>query len=305
MPITLTWNDTNTTETGHKVYRSLSPMSVGSLPEPIATLGANVTSYMDSDVVEGQTYYYRVAAVRNASEAVSSEITVQAVAANPLVAPSGLVLELVAEEGGGSTLPSIIGEAFGGGFYAGNLIYADGEYIIIVAPKSSEALLAQKTENSTSVGTSSYHDGSANSSAMQGDTFPAAQHCRNYLGGGFNDWYLPSRDELEVLYRNLKPSTSTNYTGSRSESGSVGGNANSVPLGAPYTSGSPSQTTVVEFKVGGAEALVESAWYWTSSQASAQTSFAWVQRFNDGLQGTTSKTNLFNVRPIRRVAKTA
>lgn len=98
MPITLTWNDTNTTETGHKVYRSLSPMAVGSLPAPIATLGANVTSYTDSDVVEGQTYYYRVAAVRNASEAVSSEISVQAVAANLLVAPSGLVLELVPGE---------------------------------------------------------------------------------------------------------------------------------------------------------------------------------------------------------------
>lgn len=82
MPITLTWNDTNTTETGHKVYRSQSPMTVGSLPAPIATLGANVTSYTDNDVVAGQTYYYRVAAVRNASEAVSSEITVQAVAAN-------------------------------------------------------------------------------------------------------------------------------------------------------------------------------------------------------------------------------
>lgn len=95
MPITLTWNDTNTTETGHKVYRSLSPMTVGSLPAPIATLGTNVTSYVDADVVAGETYYYRVAAVRNASEAVSSEITVQAVAANLLVAPSGLVLELV------------------------------------------------------------------------------------------------------------------------------------------------------------------------------------------------------------------
>lgn len=98
MPITLTWNDTNTTETGHKVYRSLSPMTVGSLPVAIATLGANVTSYVDADVVAGETYYYRVAAVRNASEAVSSEISVQAIAANLLVAPSGLVLELVPGE---------------------------------------------------------------------------------------------------------------------------------------------------------------------------------------------------------------
>jgi hypothetical protein len=33
---------------------------------------------------------------------------------------------------------------------------------------------------------------------------PAAKACADYRGGGFSDWYLPSRDELNRMYQNLK-----------------------------------------------------------------------------------------------------
>ena len=32
---------------------------------------------------------------------------------------------------------------------------------------------------------------------------PAAKACMDYRGGGFDDWFLPSRDELDLMYRNL------------------------------------------------------------------------------------------------------
>lgn len=32
----------------------------------------------------------------------------------------------------------------------------------------------------------------------------AASVARRYDGGGFNDWFLPSKDELNLIYNNLK-----------------------------------------------------------------------------------------------------
>lgn len=60
----------------------------------------------------------------------------------------------------------------------------------------------QSTANgntSTGIGT-----GLANSNAIiaqVGHTGSAAQVCRNYNGGGLTDWFLPSKDELNELYK--------------------------------------------------------------------------------------------------------
>lgn len=198
-------------------------------------------------------------------------------------------------------LPTVIGQAFGGGFYAGKIRYADGDYIIIVAPKSAETSLSHKTANSATAGTSSYHDGLANSNNMNNATHPAAQYCRAYAGGGFSDWHLPARDQLELLYRNLKPDTTANITGARGESGNHGDNANSVPAGASYTAGSPAQTAAAAFKTGGAEAFTVPTWYWTSTEYAPGTSLAWIQRFSDGGQGGDGKAYAYRVRPVRRL----
>ena len=38
--------------------------------------------------------------------------------------------------------------------------------------------------------------------ALEGNPFQGTELCINYRGGGFNDWYLPSIRELQLLWRN-------------------------------------------------------------------------------------------------------
>lgn len=54
------------------IYRSSAPMTEGSLPAPIA-VGLSTMYYVDSDVVEGAKYYYRVGVTRGSVEKVSLE----------------------------------------------------------------------------------------------------------------------------------------------------------------------------------------------------------------------------------------
>jgi hypothetical protein len=68
-------------------------------------------------------------------------------------------------------------------------------------------------------------DGAANTAAMVTAGIadhPAANFCKNLSIGGFTDWYLPARYELDIAYFNLKPSTAANNT-------SWGSNIYSVP----------------------------------------------------------------------------
>jgi len=189
-----------------------------------------------------------------------------------------------------------------GGFFVGVMRYSDGDYLLIDAGKAAETSLTYKTASAATAGTDSYHDGLANSNAMNDAGHPAAQYCRAYRGGGFDDWYLPARDERELCYRRLKPGTASNQMGSRSESGNHGDNANSVPIGASYTTTAPAQTSAAAFRSGGAEAFNDAGtWYWTSTQYAPYTGGVWIQRCSDGGQNYNYKTYSFLVRPVRRV----
>ena len=191
------------------------------------------------------------------------------------------------------------GEAFGGGFFAGQISTAGNgiaDYNLVIGPVASALVLRQwKTSNTTTAGTSSVIDGPSNSSSMNNASHPAAQFCEALTIGGFSDWYMPAKNELEVCYFSLKPTTGSN-------NGSSGTNANAVPARASnYTAGNPAQTTASAFQAGGAEAFATSNVYWSSTQFSATN--AWFQYFNNGSQLPYSyKTSSNYVRAIRRVA---
>ena len=207
--------------------------------------------------------------------------------------------------------PSTIGQAFGGGYYAGKITDGGVGYYIIVAPQATgeNTALAWKTTNDAGPsGVQTLTNGPASTLAMfnAGSTlYPAATYCHNLSIGGFTDWYLPARDELEVVYRAFKPIATANNTGTRPATGFGGDglvngtNANSIPAGAAYTAGSPAQTAVAKYiTVSGTEAFTATD-YWSSTEFSA--TFAWVQNFGNGTQYSNVKPDTKYVRAVRRL----
>jgi hypothetical protein len=122
---------------------------------------------------------------------------------------------------------------------------------------------------------------------------PAAQFCTGLSIGGFTDWYLPARFELEIAYANLKPTTTNNST-------SWGINDYSVPPRAVnYTTGSPAQTLVTAFQNTGAEPFVNDQ-HWSSSEFNA--SQAWTVSYSNGAAASgNTKSTALRVRAFRRV----
>jgi hypothetical protein len=192
-------------------------------------------------------------------------------------------------------LPAI-GAAYDGGFYAGQIgVSGVATHNLVVGPLSSaQSTLEWKTSNTSTAGTDSAIDGPANSAAMNNASHPAAQFCEGLTIGGFSDWYMPAKNELEICYYNLKPTTTINFTSS-------GINTNAVPeRTSNYTSGTPAQTSAAAFQSGGSEAFDSGNSYWSSTQASS--TFANTQNMSNGRQySNAAKYNSSPVRAVRRI----
>lgn len=166
-------------------------------------------------------------------------------------------------------LPTIIGQEFGGGFYAGDIEDNGQMYKLIVADIEADVYsLAWMSPHEDWPQAASITNGLGNTQSMAGDArFLAGNHCLDWRGGGFADWYMPAKDELNVLYLGLKPSASD----------------------------CPDR-----FKTGRDQAFHASHYYWTSTQYSSTR--AWGQRFSDGNQyGPSKNATDIRVRPVRRL----
>ena len=111
-------------------------------------------------------------------------------------------------------MPVAIGDSYGGGIVAYILEEGDPGYdagvqhglIAAIADQSSATIqwyngsYVETGATGTAIGT-----GQANTTAIvtvQGAGSYAAQFCNNLTVGGYNDWFLPSKDELNKLYLN-------------------------------------------------------------------------------------------------------
>ncbi|GDX32006.1 hypothetical protein LBMAG15_09400 [Actinomycetes bacterium] len=128
----------------------------------------------------------------------------------------------------------------------------------------------------TAIGT-----GSANTTAMQSDACSsgAGISARAYRGGGFSDWFLPSKDELNAM---------CNYS------------RNPTAPAAPSVSCFGSAGSQDGTFAGGAYGFVEDG-YWSSSQDSRghPNDGGWVQGLGEVSQFVELKNATARVRPIR------
>jgi hypothetical protein len=191
-------------------------------------------------------------------------------------------------------VPTTPGTPFAGGFYAGRIRTRDAVYALIVAPKAEGETQGKWLPRATDVPAAcSCHDGRANTAALAEAGSPLAKWAQDLRIEGHDDWYLPSRDELEVLYRALKPTTQENWTHFRD-----GENPSAEPIGYPYTKSAPAQTEAGAFRDGSEQAF-ESAWHWSSTQYSP--GYAWDQVFADGYQSNDVKSYAGRARAVRRL----
>jgi hypothetical protein len=223
----------------------------------------------------------------------------------------------------GTTLTINVSSVSGSGTLTDWSIMA--QYRIIVAPKSTgeSSSKTYKVDNTAApAACQTLTEGRKATLAMvaAGDatTYPAAHFCNNLNIGSKTDWYLPARDELELCWRNLKPTADNNYvTADRSDSainytllGSIddvdvahGHNQNSSPHGDAYMLTVPGQVASGKnFRTGESEAFAyASYYYWSSSEVSA--TYAWRQSWNSGVPGYQylgNKYAAFYVRAVRR-----
>lgn len=210
--------------------------------------------------------------------------------------------------------PTTIGQAYGGGYYAGQIsTTANGvaTHYLIVAPKATgESTIDNirwKNGGLTTTGANSVINGPSNTSiitalAATDSNYQAALFCLNVDNGGgiggYTDWYIPATYELEVLYYFLKPNTVANATG-------TGANPYAVspePVNTNHTSGSPAQTSATGangFRTGEANTFTANV-YWTSTEISSSNATN-INFYNGQIDETALKYSNGTVRLVRRI----
>lgn len=160
--------------------------------------------------------------------------------------------------------PALIGDAFGGGFFAGQINISGTKYNLIVADKSVGGAYGKTWGPTSTTGFTSEIDGPTNSAGISalGSTYEAARFCENLNTGGFTDWYLPATNELNTLYYYLKPNTNINNDAS-------GANANAVspqPVSTNFTLSDPAQTSATSFRTGASSQEFELEEHFSSTE---------------------------------------
>ncbi len=98
--------------------------------------------------------------------------------------------------------PTKVGDAYQGGIVFS--IDNTGNHGLISSATDQGFSVTWWNGNFVSTGATSLTNGSSNTTSIittQGNTNTyAAKLCKDFRGGGYSDWYLPSKSELDLLY---------------------------------------------------------------------------------------------------------
>lgn len=144
-------------------------------------------------------------------------------------------------------------------------------------------------------GAGSFADGMGNTMALAEAGSPLAEWALSIEVEGNRDFFIPATDQLERVYRALKPTAGSNSLFMRS-----GINLHAEPPAHPYSAEGPQQTDVALFRKGEPEEIEARRW-WTSTQNAGWDDYAWAQYFGDGCQGTWNKNNALPALGLRRI----
>jgi hypothetical protein len=101
-------------------------------------------------------------------------------------------------------LPTVVGESWTGGYYAGDVTYGGKTYAIIVAPKATgEADKQQLQGNGQYSGND--NDSLLNTNNLAALNGAAAVWAKTLSIGGKSDWLVPSLAVMQVISNNLRP----------------------------------------------------------------------------------------------------
>ena len=157
---------------------------------------------------------------------------------------------------GGSSNDFYLGQDTLGGIVFYIYIGSDGNQHGLIVNKNEST--AQWESSGTTTNATRSWDGAYNTGLMTSS--PAADYVNGLTDGGFTDWYLPSIDELSILWHNRF-------------------HANNA------------------LNAGGFTLLSNTAYYWSSTESLATSAFAFL--FNGGHTNTNGKPNAHSVRAVR------
>lgn len=206
-------------------------------------------SYTETDPVFGASV---------ASGITGTDITYWNSKQDQLVAGTNITIvgNTISATGGGSTNNFYLGQDTLGGIVFYIYIGSDGNQHGLIVNKNEST--AQWQSSSTTTNATRSWDGVYNTGLMTAS--PAANYVNGLTDGGFTDWYLPSIDELSILWHNRFHANK---------------GLNDV----------------------GATLLSNNAYYWSSTENGASTAFYFY--FNFGYAYYYNKASTYSVRAVR------